>query len=210
MAQPAVLLNEKQEVAKSKKIIPKELIYEMRHGKPIYYRDYNKVLNGEKSLEEVMGSSFFQAELIMLIIQVLFKHLDFKKYRIYTNELGFKFAPKSWRNLDIAIFKKEKVQEYIKKKYDEYISVPPEIVIEIDTKADLHNFSSPIDYFVEKTEDLLQAGVKKVIWIFTKVEKVWIAEKNKDWHIKSWKENIEIIEGITLNIHKLLLEAQKM
>jgi len=213
MAQAAVAIEEEQQEVKpasKRKTILKELIYEMRYGRPIYYRDYDKVLSGEKSLEEVMGSSFFQAELIMLIIQVLFKHLDFKKYRIYTNELGFKFAPKSWRNLDIAIFKKEKVQEYIKKKYDEYISVPPEIVIEIDTKADLHNFSSPIDYFVEKTEDLLQAGVKKVIWIFTKVEKVWIAEKNKDWHIKSWKENIEIIEGITLNIHKLLLEAQKM
>ncbi len=29
--------------------IPRELIYEMRHGKPIYYRDYDKVLSGGNS-----------------------------------------------------------------------------------------------------------------------------------------------------------------
>ena len=31
--------------------VPKELIYEMRYGKPIYYRDYDRVLSGEKTLE---------------------------------------------------------------------------------------------------------------------------------------------------------------
>ncbi len=34
---------------KIRKKVPKELIYEMRHGSPIYYKDYDKVLTGEKN-----------------------------------------------------------------------------------------------------------------------------------------------------------------
>ena len=34
--------------------IPRELIYEMVRGSTVYYRDCNRVLAGEKSLEEVM------------------------------------------------------------------------------------------------------------------------------------------------------------
>ncbi|RTZ69376.1 MAG: Uma2 family endonuclease, partial [Aquificaceae bacterium] len=45
-----------KKVTKKRKGIPKELIYEMRKGSPIYYRDYDKVLSGEKKPEEVMGS----------------------------------------------------------------------------------------------------------------------------------------------------------
>jgi len=36
--------------------VPEELIYEMRHGEPIYYRDYGRVLSGGKTLEEIVGS----------------------------------------------------------------------------------------------------------------------------------------------------------
>jgi len=42
----------KSEKRKKRKSIPKVLIYEMRKGSPIYYRDYDKVLSGEKQLEE--------------------------------------------------------------------------------------------------------------------------------------------------------------
>ena len=189
-----------------RKRVPKELIYEMRHGKPIYYRDYDKVLSGEKTLEEVKGSGLIQARLIMLIFKILMEKLDFSQYEVYTSELGFKFAPRSWRNLDIAIFKKEKIKQYIEMEYNQYVPIAAEVVIEIDTKADLRKFSSPIDYFVEKTEDLLQAGVKKVIWLFTKVKKIWLAEKGKDWRMKNWNEDIEVIEGIIINVQKMLEE----
>ena len=45
---------------KTRKGISEALIYEMRYGKPIYYRDYDKVLSGDKALEEVVGSSKLQ------------------------------------------------------------------------------------------------------------------------------------------------------
>ena len=177
------------------------LTYEKRHGSPIYYRDYKKVLSGELPPEAVMGSSGLQAWLIDLIVRFLHKVLDSNKYQLLYNEVGFKFAPRSWYNLDIAIWNKRKLfEEGIK---DEYVKTPPEVVIEIDTKADLERFSNPQEYFHIKTQDLLNSGVRRVIWIFTKSKKVWIAEKGKPWIIANWNYEIPIIEGILLNLEKL-------
>ena len=190
---------------KGKKRVPRELIYEMRYGKPIYYRDYDKILSGEKSLEEVMGSSKLQSFLISLILKVLFSSLNPKKYVILSNEIGFKFAPRSWRNLDIAIFEKE---EILKEGLDEkYIKTPPKVVIEIDTKADLRKYGDFMNYAREKVQDLLDAGVEKVIWYTTFDKKVMVAEKGKRWFITDWEEEIEIIDGITFNLGKELQES---
>ncbi|WP_163329302.1 Uma2 family endonuclease [Desulfurobacterium thermolithotrophum] len=192
---------------RGRKGIPKELIYEMRYGKPIYYRDYDKVLSGEKSLEEVVGSSKLQAILVVLIATFLMQELRnrFKRnYIVTSNELGFSFAPRSWRNLDIAVFKKE---ELIKEGIDDkYVKTPPEVVIEIDTKADLRKFPIPHNYFYQKIDDLLNAGVGKVIWIFTSDRKILIADKGKDWVIQPWSKNFKVLEGININVEKLLRE----
>ena len=182
-----------------KKRIPKELIYEMRHGSPIYYRDYDKVLKGEKTLEEVMGSGGLQGYLVMLIANILFEKLK-GKYFILGNEVGYKFAPRSWYNLDIAIIDKEKLKNIP----EGYITTAPEVVIEIDTKADLRKFENPQDYFHRKTQDLLDSGIKKVIWIFTKDKKVWVAEKGKRWNITDWNDTIEVMDKIKLNLEELI------
>ena len=78
--------------------IPKELIYEMRHGKAIYYRDYRQVAAHERSMEEIMGSSALQAELIALIVGLLVSKLDLRQYVVMTNELGFFYSKKTSRN----------------------------------------------------------------------------------------------------------------
>ena len=166
----AMAVKEKKE--KTRKKIPKALIYEMRYGSPIYYRDYDKVLSGEKQLEEIMGSNGLQSWLIDLIVRFLHVVLNPKNYQILLGEVGYKFAPKSWYNLDIGIWKKEKVKPFLKK--DKMVPVAPKVVIEIDTKADLRKFSTPQDYFHRKTQDLLDHGVERVIWIFTKDKKIWI------------------------------------
>ncbi len=186
--------------------IPRELIYEMRHGKPIYYRDYDKVLSGEKTLEEVMGSSKIQAWLVAIILRLLFSKLDQNRYFIFTNEAGFKFAPRSWRNLDIAVFDRQKLlEEGID---DKYVKTPPELVIEVDTKADLRKYGDFMNYMMEKTQDLLDAGVKKVVWITTKDKKIMVAEKGKRWFITDWSDTVELIEGINLNMEELI-ESEK-
>lgn len=124
------------EEKKKRKKIPKELIYEMAKGSPIYYRDYDKVLAGVKTLEEVIGSRGLQSYLIILILNLLLSKLS-GRCVVLSNEVGFKFSPKGWRNLDIAIFEKEKVRDSLLK--DEYIAIPPKVIVEVDTKANLKN-----------------------------------------------------------------------
>ena len=192
----------KQKVKRKK--IPRALIYEMRNGKPIYYRDYKKVLSGEKSLEEVMGSSVLQAKIIMIILKILLEKIDSKKFEILASEIGYQWMPRTWRNLDIAIFDREKI---LKEGIDNhYAKTPPEVVIEVDTKADLTKYGDILNYMKEKTQDLLDSGVKKVIWYTTMDKKVMIAEPNKPWLIDNWNCNVEIIDGIIINLGKLLKE----
>ncbi len=192
----------KQKVKRKK--IPKALIYEMRNGKPIYYRDYKKVISGEKSLEEVMGSSKIQSFIIEIILRILFQKLPREKYFIFNNEIGYQWMPRTWRNLDIAIFDREKI---LKEGIDNhYAKTPPEVVIEIDTKADLTKYGDILNYMKEKTQDLLDSGVKKVIWYTTIDKKVMIAEPDKPWLINNWNYNVEIIDGIIINLGKLLEE----
>ena len=193
------------EETKKRKTIPRALIYEMRNGKPIYYRDYDKVIAGEKTLEEVRGSGKLQWILIGIILRFLFSKIDFKKYQIATNEAGYQWAPRTWRNLDIAIFNRENLEnEGIDNKY---VKTPPEIVIEIDTKADLKKYNGLFDlYMREKTQDLLDSGVKKVIWYTTQDKMVMVAEKNKKWFLTGWDEDIELIDNIILNLKKLIVE----
>ena len=186
---------------KTVKRVPKELIYEMRHGSPVYYRDYDKVLSGEKTLEEVMGSGGIQALLIAVLVGFLREKLK-GRYFVFSNELGYNFAPRSWYNLDIALIPKDKLKEIP----EGYIKVPPEVVIEIDTKADLRKFENPQDYFHRKTQDLLDAGVKKVIWIFTKDKKIWVAEKGKPWLIVDPNYEIEVLDGVSFKLEDLLKE----
>jgi len=198
-------LNKQKKIrTKKKRGVPKIFIYEMRYGKPIYYRDYRKVLSGERSLEEIMGSSGLQSWLINLIVHYLYKTLNLKSYQLLFNEVGYKFFKKSWYNLDIGIWEREKVKSFLK--VNKFIRIAPKVVIEIDTKADLKKFENPQDYFHMKTQDLLDSGVEKVIWIFTKDKKVWIAENEKPWLIVNWDYDISVIENISINLNKLIEE----
>ncbi len=201
-------LNKKKKIrSKKKRGVPKILIYEMRYGKPIYYRDYKKVLSNERSLEEIMGNSGLQSWLINLIVHFLYKTLDLKSYQLLFNEVGYKFSSKSWYNLDIGIWEREKVRHFLK--VNKFIQVAPKVVIEIDTKADLKKFENPQDYFHMKTQDLLDSGVEKVVWIFTRDKKVWIAEKKKPWLIVDWDYDIPVIENISVNLNKLIENEER-
>ncbi len=149
-----------------------------------------------------MGSGLLHAIVLELILEFLFRELKPKGYHILTGEVVFKFAPKSWCNLDIAIYRRGDIKEIS----EGFVQTPPRVVIEIDTKADLRKFSTPMEYFHTKTQDLLSAGVEKVIWIFTKEKKIWYAQRGKDWTITDWNKDIEVTEGVKFNLSKLLEE----
>jgi len=191
-----------REISKEeRKKLLKLLTYEKVRGKTIYYRGYEKVLRGELPPEAVMGSSELQSLIITLILKYLFKALP-EEFIVLSNELGFIYAPRSHRSLDIAIFKKQDLLNPT----DKYTKKVPLVVIEIDTKADLSRYGSFEEYMYEKTQDLLNAGVKKVIWFITKVKKVTEAEKGKNWVVKDWNQEVEVIQGVKLNLVKLLEE----
>ena len=80
----------------------------------------------------------------------------------------------------------------------EYADIAPEVAIEIDTKADLTNFIFQ-KYVSNKTNKLLNFGIKKVIWIFTYSQQINIAEPDTDWIVSTWSKDIEVIKGITFN-----------
>ncbi len=151
-----------------------------------------------------MGSSKLQWFIIYLIYSYLIRNVNNQKYVIATNEAGFQWAPRTWRNLDIAIFDKNKLfEEGIDEKY---AKTPPEVVIEIDTKADLRKYGDFMNYAREKTQDLLDAGVKRVIWYTTFDKKVMFAEKDKPWIIADWNYEVEVIDNLKLNLEELLKE----
>ena len=51
---------------------------------------------------------------------------------------------------------------------------------------------------------MLEFGVKKVIWIFTSSQKIIIAELNQPWLTVDWTNDIELIDGLTINVSKYL------
>jgi len=184
--------------------IPTKLIYEMVKGKPIYYKGFKQYLKGNKQIEEIMGSSKLQSLIIAELIFLLRTFVG-DDYLIFTNEIGIQFSKKSWRAADIAMIKSEKVKNLDNK----YLAVAPELVIEIDTKAELHEIENPLGYYQEKTDELIKFGVEKVVWIFTDTKKILIAEKNKPWLMSDWKDKTEIRKGLVIDLEKIVNKRRK-
>jgi Uma2 family endonuclease len=104
---------------------------------------------------------------------------------------------------DLLIYNKQQLTaDKIK---NNYADIPPEVAIEIDTKADMNNLIFQ-NYISNKTNKLLNFGIKKVIWIFTHSQQINIAEQDKDWIVSTWNKDIEVIKGITFTIGNYLEE----
>lgn len=181
--------------------IPDNLIYEMADGNPIYYKGYQDYLKGDKQIEELMGSSVIQSLIISRLVFLLQSNLG-PGYEVLTNEVGIQFGEKAWRAADIAIVKTEDIENVASK--SKYLAFAPEIVIEIDTKAELNEIKNPLGYYQEKTDELLKFGVKKVIWIFTETQKAMVAQKHEKWETGDWEDKIYILDTIEISINELL------
>jgi hypothetical protein len=183
--------------------IPEALVYETLDGKPFYYKGYKEVLSKKKTLEEIMGCSTLQAELVSYIMKAIFRNAFFDDYRIYCNEIGNHIDHRNNLSNDIAIFEKSVMTP--DKINTKYADVPAKVVVEIDIKADI---SDPEDsgYVYRKTQKLLDFGTEKVIWVFSLYGKVLIAEQGQDWITRSWDKDVELLNGHTFNIEKHLRE----
>jgi Uma2 family endonuclease len=178
--------------------IPEALIYEMVNGQPIFYSGWQEVLTGEKTLEQIMASSLIQSYLVGEIFVVAHNGLR-KKYILGTNEAGLKFQKGDWRAADIALWTKESMKGVSLN--PRYADIVPEIVIEVDTKADI---SANPTYYLDKTKHLHENGVRRVVWFFTATEQVMIAEKGRKWEIQDWSESVEIDDGCMVNAKELI------
>jgi hypothetical protein len=198
-----MLSEEKNTSRKKRRKIPDYLIYEMMDGNSIYYKGYKSVLNKTKTIDDIIGSSVLQSYILMYLQMILFKKLDVGKFILLSNELGLHISTGNNLAGDLLIYNKQKLTpDKIK---NNYADIPPEIAIEIDTKADLNNLIFQ-KYVSNKTNKLLNFGIKKVIWIFTYSQQINIAEQGKDWIVSTWNKDIEVIEGITFNIGNYLEE----
>ena len=179
----------------------KELVYEEVNGKPIYYRNYKLVIKGKKSLEEVMASSSLQARLKSELSYYLNNVLRKKGYVILVSEVGIKLRKGGSRSLDLAIYKNEDYEPY--KNSSSYLPISPIVAIEIDIKAEIkkQNF---MDYIIKKIEDLFEMETLKVIWIFTSPKIILVANRNSDWFIKNWEDEINIIDNVNIKLKEIL------
>jgi Uma2 family endonuclease len=188
---------------KRKRKVPDYLVYEVMDGKPIYYRGYQSVLNKTKTLGDIMGCSSLQAELISYLLSVIYQFIDRSKYRVYTNEIGNHIDVNNNLSNDIAIFDKTVLTaDKINKKYPD---VPPKLVIEIDTEADVSELTG-FGYIYKKSKKLLDFGVERIIWIMINTQTVTVIEPKQDWQVREWDTDIELMDGHTFNIARYLDE----
>ncbi len=197
-----VALVERSEVAEEKRNERREkllklLTYEVVDGRPIYYRGYKDVLEGKKQPEEVMGASFLHGRLVILLGAFLRERLK-GRYVVSGGELGY-LIKGGWRNLDVAVFRYEDVKDKLES--ENYIDVPPVLVVEINVRAEVE---SEMEYVLKKSEDLLNSGVERVIWIFTKARKVMVFERGKGGLILDWEDEIPLVEGLKLKLTEFL------
>ncbi len=178
--------------------IPSYLIYEMDDGRPIYYRGYREVLVNNDGADSVSCQNNLQAWIKSEIGFTLKSSLR-REYILTTGNLGLQIARETVRIADIAIFNKE---NFVLS--NQYSANPPEIAIEIDTKADLDSPGASIDYFDRKNRQLLEFGVKKIIWIFTEVHSVKVIVPGEDVQHFEWEEDITVMEGVQFNLQKIM------
>lgn len=191
----------------SKPNIPKKLVYELLDGELIYYKGYQDVLNGNKSIEEIIGASGMQSAIIQYLMSLLIKNLDESKYWFFTDESGVHIDHRNNIAHDVAIYDIDVLPPSAIN--SNYLEVPAEIAIEIDVKADLSKPKN-YNYIQRKTNKILQFGTKKVIWIFTDTQKIMVAEPSKSdsWQIYDWDKDLELYQGVMFNIKNYLVHKR--
>ena len=184
---------------KRSKKIPETLVYEVLNGRPLYRKGYKEVLRKNLNPENIMGSSSLQAAIVSLLNTFFANHLP--HYFSFTNEPRLHLGLNENVSNDISLFLEDDIEEL----NDRYFSTPPRIVIEVDVKIELEEFTAEQEYIFEKTARLLSFGVEKVIWILTKTHKIIIADKgNPTWLITDWLQEISVTPDCSFVLNELL------
>lgn len=172
--------------------VPSYLFYETLGGVTVLYKGWQNVLAKNQKLEELIACGYLQALLLTMIKDYL-QPLFGKKNWIIQGELGLHAAHKTNPSLDLCIFPKAALS--FSEATNKYTTIPPKIVIEVDSKADIGAFeeNEKGNYYLLKTQHLLDFGAEQVIWIYTEFKKVFIARPNQPWLTVNWTDEIEIM-----------------
>lgn len=181
------------------KAVPEYLIYEVLDGIPLYYAGYEQVLKNKKTLEDIMGYGSWQAFILGLLNRFFTTRLK-ESYWVLPGEIGLHLSARKNFSCDLVIY--EARQLSIKQLENKYFSIPPKIVVEVDTKAHQPEFTIP-NYYQRKTQHLLDFGVEQVVWVFTDPRKITSAKNEGPWLTVNWNENVEVM-GHTLNLQSLV------
>jgi hypothetical protein len=180
--------------------VPKELIWEVLDGQPLYRRGYKDVMRKLKTIEEIMGTSSYQATIVGYIVRLLNRHLDENIYEVWSSEAGLHLKKNDSVSNDIVVYNIVPADK-ITTKYADY---PAKLVVEVDIEIDPDSMPE-IEYLQKKTTKMLEFGVERVVWILTYVKKVIVADRlNDTWLMIDWSSDIELMEGITFNIQAYL------
>ena len=181
--------------------IPKHLVYEELNGRKLYRKGYKQFLNQTKTIEEIMGCSSLQGIIISVLLSYLYRNLEDDGFTIVTNEIGLHISLGNNLSSDIILYDAEDARQY---QYDDhYFNVAPKMVIEVDVKIDVED-TNAIEYLNEKNRTLFAFGVERIVWFFTKDKKVLLAEPDKDWIMRDWSRDFELINGHSINLEQMI------
>ena len=180
--------------------IPAYLVRETIDGVEFYYPGFRQVLDKRKQVEEIIGDGGLTFFLKLFLADALKEGLDKQLYRIGCGQLGFTTNNDDNMELGVVIFDRSKLTpDQITPRY---VTVAPEVVIEIDVKVELPDRNSDLfqEYVIHKVENLFKNGVEKVIWFFTKSKKVFIALPDQAWQMDDWNKDVTVFENVTVNV----------
>lgn len=178
--------------------VPDYLVKEVIDGIPVYYKGYRDVLEKKKTPEEIRADGLLQAMLKMWLSNLLYNRLDNALYWVFGGEVGTHISHQNNMAHDVAVFEKKVLPPA--KITTKYADVPARLVIEIDTEIEYGHDLSPETYVHRKTQNILDFGMQKVIWIFPASRKVMTAEAGQHWFICDWNEPVELLDGVTANV----------
>ena len=181
-----------------KQNVPPYLIKEWVNGIPVYYKGYRDVLQKNKTPEDIMADGTLQAALKFWLTLLLGNKLNLSKYWVFSGEVGSHLSHRQNASHDLVIIEKSKLPPG--KVSNRYADVPAKVVIEIDTIIE-YGDDLPVEQYVQqKTQQTLDFGTEKVIWIFTATQKVMVATPSADWIITDWSSTLEILDEVTFNL----------
>jgi Uma2 family endonuclease len=179
---------------------PNSLIWEVLDGQPLYRRGYASVVRKQKTTDDIMGTSSYQALLTAYLNRLLIQNLDEELYDIWTGEPGLHLKKNDNLSNDIVVHQIVSAEQIS----TQYANYPPKLVVEIDIEIDPESMPET-EYLQKKTAKMLDFGVERVVWILTYVKKIIVSDRLRNtWIMVDWDTDTELMNGIMFNIQRFL------